>query len=134
MEEIKDSEMKEKMEWRFGVAANIKKSFQDEDGVVHYGCKPFRPGTKVYVNGKDWNPTKRTHIGVIGRNRFGRIALEFIPIELLENFRAVRIYNPRVLSILHYEEWAEGYVWWDRTVDDRKESEAFAKAWSTVEN
>jgi len=87
-------------------------------------------GTKVYLGGKNWND-KRDSIGVIGRNRFGRIALEWISIDCLENVRTQRIYKPHVLEIISYEECIEGWEWWKKTVSDRKETEQFVKNWKS---
>ena len=117
-------------EWRFGVVANIKEYHIGEDGKQYRGTKPFTVGTKVYLGGKNWND-KRDSIGVIGRNRFGRIALEWISIDCLENVRTQRIYNPRILEIISYEECVEGWEWWKRTASDRKETEQFVKNWKS---
>jgi len=114
--------------WRFGVVANITEYHTGEDGVVYYGTKPFTAGTKVYLAGKDWDTTNTT-ISVIGRNRFGRIVFEHIPVECLENIRTQQIYKPVVLKIISYLEEADGWVWWGRTAADREETKKFVEDW-----
>ena len=114
--------------WRFGVVANITEYHIGDDGKKYKGTKPFTSGTKVYLGGKNWDST-RQNIGVIGRNRFGRIALEWIPIDCLTSIRTQRIYKPRVLEIIDQEERMEGWDWWKRTTSDRKETEEFVKNW-----
>lgn len=118
----------ENQSWRFGVVANITEFHTDKDGTVYRGTKPFTAGTKVYLAGKDWDAT-REDISVIGRNRFGRIVLEHIPVDCLENIRAQRIYKPVVLEIIAYLEDMEGWVWWTRTSADRKETKKFVENW-----
>ena len=115
-------------EWRFGVVANITEYHIGKDGKKYRGTKPFTAGTKVYLGGKNWSD-KLGSIGVIGRNRFGRIVLEWIEVDCLENIRTQRIYKPRVLDIISYEECIEGWEWWKQTVSDRKETEDFVKNW-----
>lgn len=114
--------------WRFGVVANITRSHLDENGELRYGTKAFTSGTKVYLGGKNWDK-ENPEIGVIGRNRFGRIVVEGVPISLLENVRTQRIYKPQVLKIMEYLEELDGWAWWKRTVADRKDTELFVKEW-----
>lgn len=114
--------------WRFGVVANITEYHIGEDGKQHRGTKPFTSGTKVYLGGKNWNKNLK-RIGVIGRNRFGRITLEWISIDCLENVRTQRIYKPRVLEYISYEESIEGWMWWNQGASERKETEEFVKNW-----
>lgn len=116
----------EESKWRFGVVGNIISEHTDDSGNVYYGTKAFTSGTKVYIDGKHWDHT-RTDICVIGRNRFGRMVLESIPIHLIENIRTQRIYKPHVLEMIDHLRVMEGWEWWGRTAADRKESEKFVK-------
>ena len=116
--------------WRFGVVGNIVSEHTDDDGNVYYGTKAFTPGTKVYINGKFWDH-QRTDVSVIGINRFGRIVLETVPINLIENIRTQRIYKPQVLEIIDYLRVIEGWEWWERTAADRKDTEKFVKYFNT---
>lgn len=112
--------------WRFGVVGNIVSEHTDENGNIYYGTKAFTSGTKVYINGKFWDYERRD-ITVIGRNRFGRIVLETVPINLIENIRTQRICKPHVLKIIDYLRVIEGWEWWERTATDRKDAENFVK-------
>lgn len=116
----------EEAKWRFGVVGNIVFEHTDENGNVYYGTKAFTPGTKVYIDGKFWD-YQRTDISVIGKNRFGRLVLETVPIRLIENIRPQRIYKPHVLKIIDSLRVMDGWEWWDRTAADRKDTEKFAK-------
>lgn len=116
------------VEWRFGVVANITHSHLDDSGELRYGTKAFTPGTKVYLGGKFWDRTN-PQIGVIGMNRFGRIVVESVPVDLIEKVRTQRIYKPNVLAIMSYLEAMDGLEWWKRIVADRKDTERFVKEW-----
>lgn len=118
----------ENSNWRFGVVANITEYHIGVDGKEYRGTKAFTPGTKVYLFGKDWNDLCNS-IGVIGRNRFGRIVWEWIPVNCLENVRTQRIYKPRILAIIDYQEAMEGWEWWGNTPSDRKETKRFVENW-----
>ena len=117
----------EEIQWRFGVVGNIVSEHTDENGHVYYGTKAFAPGTKVYIDGKHWAP-ERADVSVIGRNRFGRVVMEKVPINTIENIRTQRIYKPRVLEIIEHLRVMDGWEWWNRTAADRKETEKFVKA------
>ena len=114
--------------WRFGVVANIAKYHIDNNGNEYRGTQAFTGGTKVYLAGKSWDNESK-EISVIGRNRFGRIVLERIPINCLENIRTQQIFKPRVLEIIEHLEAMEGWIWWARTSIDRKETKEFVEAW-----
>jgi len=116
--------------WRFGVVGNIVKQHLDNEGIIRYGTKAFTGGTKVYIDGKGWSPDRDT-VSVIGLNRFGRYAIESVPVSLIENVRTQRIYKPTVLEIIDYEEVMEGWTWWKRTSADRKAAEAFVDFWKS---
>ena len=125
--------------WIFGTVGNITAKHIDEDGNTYYGTKAFTPGTKVYIGGKywappietDWDPSTTT-IRVIGRNRFGRIAVERIPVFLIENVRVQRIYSPHILDIVSHIHALDGKEWWDNTVADRKGTENFVKMFKNL--
>lgn len=117
--------------WRFGVVGNIVKQHLDSEGVLRYGTKAFTGGTKVYIDGKGWSHDRDTVL-VIGRNRFGRYAIESVPASLIENVRTQQIYKPKVLEIMDYEEAIEGWAWWKRTSADRKAAEEFVDLWEST--
>ena len=124
------SEENKAVNWRFGVVANIAEYHLGDDGNVYRGTKPFTPGTKVYLAGRDWNRDEN-NISVIGLNRHGRFALEIIPANCLENVRAQRVFKPAVLEIMHYLEILDGWRWWGITSADRKATKQFAIDWKT---
>ena len=115
--------------WRFCVSGNVVKTHNDENGILRYGTKAFAGGTKIYLAGKYWDES-RTDIGVIGQNRFGRYVVEGVPLELIENIRFQRVYKPVVLEIMDYLEVMDGWEWWKRTAEDRREAIAFAEMMS----
>lgn len=123
----------EDKKWIFGVAGNIIESHTDGKGNVYYGTKAFKPGTKVYVDGKYWSDDWED-VCVIGLNRFGRLVLERVPLNLIENFRTQRIYKPHVLEIIDYLTVTEGHDWWGRTASDRKDAESFVKEMRKLRN
>lgn len=121
------------LEWRFGVVGNIVREHQDENGETYYGTKEFVSGTKVYIDGKYWDydcPEKT--IDVIGLNRFHRYSLERVPLERIENVRFQLIRNTRMLSIIKREEDMEGFCYWGRTSQDKKEAKEFARNWENI--
>ena len=114
--------------WRFGVVANIAQYHIGDDGNEYYGTKAFTPATKVYLYGKFWDASD-DYISVIGRNRFGRLVFEGVPVNCLVDVRAQRIFKPTVLEKIDYLEKFEGIVWWGRTADDRRETKKFVADW-----
>ena len=120
-------------EWRFGVAGNIVRNHLDENGVQRFGTKAFSGGTKVYIDGKNWDGNAN-RIAVIGKNRFGRYLIETLPIDLIENVRPQRIFTPAILRVLDKEDIVDGWHWWGRTAADRKEAKAFAEMLQAVQD
>ena len=119
-----------KQPWKFCVIGNIKKQHTDENGNFFYGTPAFTGGTKVYLCGKYWNETSPT-IGVIGLNRRGKhFQFHEVPVNLIENVRTHRVYNPTVLELMNHWEYYED--WWHDTSQDRREVIAFVQKWNTV--
>lgn len=117
--------MGEESYWRFCVVGNIVKTHADEEGITRYGTKAFTGGTKVYMPGRRWEEDW-DGILAIGRNRFGRYALEDVPLELLENIRFQIVFKTPVLNIILGEEAVDGWDCWGRTAADKREAKAFA--------
>lgn len=130
VEENKAKKESNNNDWRFGVVGNIVKQHLDSEGIVRFGTKAFTGGTKVYIDGKGWSNDRNT-VTVIGRNRFGRYVIESVPVSLIENVRAQRIYKPTIIEIMDYEEAMEGWTWWKRTSADRKAAKAFVDLWGS---
>lgn len=115
--------------WRYAVAGNIKKTRIDENGILRYGTAAFKGNTKVYLQGRLWDERlpdeNKTEISVLGLSRGGKYYVDSIPIELLENLRITRVYTPKVLDMMSYPEYCEG--WWGNTQEDRGDASAFLK-------
>ena len=124
--------MESEQKWRFCVVGNIVKTHFDEEGVLRYGTKAFAGGKKVYLCGKYLFDVvdKMDDIFVIGQNRFGRYAFERVPIDLIENVRFKTVFKPHILEIMEWLEEMEGFPWWGRTADDKREAKAFVKAFN----
>ncbi len=131
-EDANDNEEKENKNWRFCVVGNIVRSHKGSDGETYYGTKEFTGGTKVYIDGKNWFNFERTDIAVIGLNRFKKYAIESVDPQLIENVRFQVIHKPVVLQILDYEECIEGWSWWGRTAQDKREAKEFAENWEDL--
>ena len=115
--------------WRYAVAGNIKKTRIDENGVLRYGTAAYKGNTKVYLCGRLWDERlpaeNKTHISVVGLSRGGRYYADYVPIELIENLRLTRVYQPRVLEIMSDFEFS--HCWWGNTQEERDDATAFLK-------
>ena len=118
--------------WRFCAVGNIKAQHQDEGGNILYGTKAFRGGTKIYIDDRSWG-RNAGHVRVIGLNRDTKYAIESVSIELIENVRIQRVYQPTVLKIMEYVESTDGWEWSGRTAQDRKELKAFIELWQGIQ-
>ena len=115
--------------WRFAVAGNIKKTRIDENGILRYGTAAFKGNTKVYLCGRLWDERlpveNKTHISVVGLSRGRRYYVDYVPIELIENLRLTRVYQPQVLEIMSNFEFCEG--WWGNTQEERDDASEFLR-------
>ena len=118
----------ESKEWRFCVVGNITEQHLGANKNVLFGTKAFVGGTKVYIDDRTFNLNKGT-VTVIGLNRYGRYAVESVPIESIENIRLQSIFKPKVLAIMNMLETMEGWPWRGRSAEDRRLLEAFIKTW-----
>lgn len=119
--------------WRFCVVGNITKQHLDADGNVLYGTKAFIGGTKVYIDDRSFNLNEGM-VSIIGLNRYGRYAIENIPIDLIENIRLQRVFKPKILEIMHSLEIMDGWVWRGRTAEDKRTLNAFIKTWNELQS
>lgn len=115
-------------EWRFAVVGNIVKSHKGDDGKIYYGTKEFTGGTKVYLDGKYFSSDQKK-ISVIGLNRHRKYSIETISVALIENLRFKVIFNMTVMEIMDHVEAMDGWKWWGRTANDKREAQEFAKNW-----
>lgn len=123
---------KSNINWRFCAVGNIVHEHLGEDGNLYCGTKVFSGGTKVYIDGKNWANYERSEIAVIGLNRFKRYQIASVKPELIENVRFQVVFKPVVLRILDYEESTEGWCWWGRTANDKREAKEFVRKWNEL--
>lgn len=121
--------MSEKKPWKYCVVGNIVKERIDSNGILRHGTASFRGGTKVYLEGKFndyWDGTPFGRIRVLGLNRFGRYAFEYLTPECIENVRFTRTYKPKVIELMYeYEE----FCWWGSSDEDGLNAKHFATIW-----
>ena len=94
--------------------------------------KPF-VGERKYISMTEVGGLNAGHVRVIGLNRYTKYANESVSIELIENVRIQRVYQPTVLKIMEYVESTDGWEWSGRTAQDRKELKAFIELWQGIQ-
>ena len=118
--------MEKKYKWQYCVVGNIVKTRIDKNGVLRHGTSAFSGGTKVYLCGKYWDPSRES-ITVAGLCRGKRYYVDHVPVSLIENVRCQRAFNPAVLEIMN--NWEFWDLWWQDTAVDKKETEQFVESW-----
>ena len=147
-----DIENLEKPEWLYGIAGNITKSHYDKDGVLRYGTKAFRAGTKVYLGNWLRDDGKILVIGLSRkrRNKRRKYIEELVEAEYIDNLRPTKVFNTAVIErMLLYDvfgpvadmEKTDGkivirytsdyFCYWGNTEEDRTEIDNFIKQWSS---
>ena len=120
--------MDEHRKWKYCVVGNIVKERIDENGILRHGTVAFRGGTRVYLEGKYHYGNE---IRVLGLNRFGRYAFEYIPLDQIENVRFTRTYKPRIMELMYeYEE----FCWWHHSDEDGLDAKQFAANWQRIKD
>ena len=114
-------------QWRYAVVGNITKTHIDEQGILRYGSKAFRGGTKVYLCGRGWS-TEQDVIGVAGLNRYKRFVYSDVSPEWIENVRCAKAYKPAVLKIM--DDWEAQENWWNSTKEAKTETQTFVEEWN----
>ncbi len=112
--------------WKYCVVGNIIRTHIDDNGILRNGTPAYPGGTRVYLCGKYWDPTRK-EISVIGLTRGKRYQVHEVPIALIENVRCARVYKPRVLAMMNNWEFYD--CWWDNTKKDKESTEAFVENW-----
>lgn len=113
-------------EWKYCVVGNITKSHTDKDGILRYGTPAFSGGTKVYLCGKYWDPSRET-IAVIGMTRGKKYhVIDTVPM-YIENVRCSKAYHPAVITLMN--NWEMHHLWWSNTAEDKKETIEFTNKW-----
>ena len=119
--------MAEQKTWKYCVVGNIVKERIDDNGILRHGTVAFRPGTRIYLEGKYHYGNK---IRVLGLNRFGRYACEYIPLDQIENVRFTKTYKPKVIELMYeYEE----FCWWNNSDEDGLDAKQFATNWPEIQ-
>ena len=90
--------MIEKKAWRYCVVGNIVRAHYDSDGILRHGTSAYVGGAMVYLAGKSWD-SNRNEISVLGLTRGKRQQVHEVPVELIENVRCQRVYQPSILNI-----------------------------------
>ena len=116
-----------KNDWRYAVAGNIKTTHVDENGILRYGTAAYKGNAKVYLCGRLWDERlpdeNKTHISVVGLSRGKRYYVDYVPIELIENLRLTKVYQPQVLDIMSNHELCD--YWWGNTQEEKADASAF---------
>ena len=119
--------MQSKTNWTYCVVGNIKKTHLDKDGILRYGTAAFTGGTKVYLAGRVWDRT-RDRIDAIGLNRKKKLQAVWTDIDLIENVRCQRVFQPSVLELMDYFEFRS--CWWGKSKREKADAEAFVWWWN----
>lgn len=126
-----EKKLEEKANWKFCAVGNIVRTRVDENGKEWHGTAAYRPGAKVYLAGRFWDSECET-IDVIGLTRKNKYQVNNVPVGVIENVRASRVYTPQVLSIMEDFEFYD--CWWNNDFSHKKEVKAFIKRWKACEN
>lgn len=113
-------------DWRYSAVGNITRTHIDEQGVLRYGSRAYRGGTKVYLCGKFWSKECGT-IGAVGLNRYKRYEFSDVSPDLIENVRCQRVYKPAVLTLMN--DWEFSDTWWGKSAEDKADVQRFADYW-----
>ena len=98
---------------KYCVVGNIVKEHTDENGIVRYGTAAFPGGRKVYISRRFWWDS----VVVLGMNRFKKYVLESVPLELVENVRFTRTFQPYLIELMTNNlEWND--LWWGYKKED----------------
>ena len=112
--------------WFWCVVGNIVPTHYDKNGVLRYGTSAYTGGTKVYLCGKSW-PFDRTEISVLGLTRGKRLQVHEVPVELIENVRAQKVFRPSILEFMSDLEYSA--CWWKNTREDAQDVREFVALW-----
>ena len=107
--------MDESKKWKYCVVGNIVNDRMDENGVFRHGTAAFKGGTRVYLEGKNYD-CERDTITVIGMNRHRRYTHEYVPKNLIENVRFTKTYKPTIMNMMYEYEGRDG--WWGNSDED----------------
>ena len=117
-------------DWRICAVGWIADEYTDEYGMVWHGTDTFKPGTEVYVRGKNYDG-KSPGIQVLGLNRFGHLELDTVAVGQLTYVRPKRIMKREVLDFMNHPGFRSG--WWGRRMEACKEIRAFNSVLNNVQ-
>ena len=124
--------MEEQKAWKYCVVENIVKERIDENGVLRHGTAAFKGGTRVYIEGKNYDyGLVRNEITVIGLNRHRRYSYEGVPKDQIENVRFTRTYKPSIMDMMYEYEGHDG--WWGDSDEDGLDAKQFALNWPELQ-
>lgn len=131
MEEAKQRQRGELFSWCL-VANVVDEHEVGQDHHIEHGTKIFSPGTKVYVSSWWDNSTKDDGgvLWVIGKARKQwRLVAAYIARDRLTNFRAKKVFDPKVLRRMAQDERqnhprpAQFTRWWGKGEEARRRVE-----------
>ncbi len=113
--------------FKFCVVGNIVRApHLDKNGILRYGTPAYTGGTKVYLCGKLWRIAEK-EIQVVGLTRGKKYQVHDVPVNLIENVRAGKAFDPGILAIMNnFEFWD---WWWNGTRKDQKATKEFVSVW-----
>ena len=108
---------------RYCVVGNIVMEHADKDGVIRYGTASFPGGRKVYLSRRLWPEG----VVVMGLNRHkSRYAVETVPLDWIENIRASRTFEPRIIELMA-NTFESPDMWWRYREEDKVGTAEYAK-------
>ena len=114
--------------FKYCVVGNIVRERIDENGVLRYGTAAFKGGTRVYIEGKNYDyDYVRNGITVLGLNRHRRYSYEFVSKDHIENVRFTRTFKPTIMDMMYEYEGHDG--WWGDSDEDGFDAKQFANNW-----
>ena len=124
--------MAEQKAWKYCVVGNVVRERIDENGVLRHGTAAFKGGTRVYIEGKNYDyGLVRNEITVIGLNRHRRYSYEGVPKDQIENVRFTRTYKPSIMDMMYEYEGHDG--WWGDSDEDGLDAKQFALYWPELQ-
>ncbi len=112
--------------WKYCVVGNIVRERIDENGILRHGTPAFKGGTRIYLEGKNYN-LARNNITVLGLNRHKRYSYEYLPRDQIDNVRFSRTYKPTIINMMYKYEGFDG--WWGDSDEDGIDARKFAANW-----
>ena len=124
--------MAEQKAWKYCVVGNIVRDRIDENGALRHGTAAFKGGTRVYIEGKNYDyGLARNEITVLGLNRHKRYVHECVPKDQIENVRFTKTFKPKIMDMMYEYEGHDG--WWGDSDEDGLDAKQFALNWPELQ-